>query len=132
MTYRYKIFEDTKLVYVKADGTMRFQDLMEHIETLAKDPGYTSPMKKLLNYLELEKYEVTTRESEIFSKRKQELVNRFMNEKCAIVVPSDLIYGMARHHQAFVDPVRLETDIFRDINEAIRWLEIDPDQDFTL
>ena len=100
---------------------------MDHINELANDPGYIPPMKKLLDYSELKKYEVTTEESVTFSKRKQELSDIFLNEQCAIVVPSDLVFGMARHHQAFLDEEKLHTKIFRDLDEAKAWLEIGQD-----
>ena len=40
-----------------------------------------------------------------------------------------LPYGMARHHQAFLSETDLETNIFRDFQEAKKWLGVDIDDD---
>jgi hypothetical protein len=132
MAYRYKIFDDIKLVYVKADGPLYLKDLMDHIEKLAADPKYIPPMLKLVDYRELEGYGISIRESEIFSQKKQSLSDKFINEKCAFVVSSDLIFGMVRHHQAYLDEDKLSTNIFRDINEAKNWLGIDTDYELSV
>jgi hypothetical protein len=125
MTIKYKIIEDLKLVYVSTDGTLSFDDLMKHIVKLSEDPKYKPPMLKLVNYSNLEKYLLKTEEAEIFSQKKASLTERFLNEKCAFVVSSNLVYGMARHHQAYIDKNKIDTNIFRDLEEATKWLGID-------
>ena len=130
---KYKIFEDLKLVYVEVNDILRFEDLMQHLDELSRDPRYTPPMLKLVNYQNLKKYELSAKESEVFSNRKAALSDRFMHEKCAFVVPSDLGFGMARHHQAFIDENKIQIKIFRDLAEAKKWLEIDiPNEELTI
>jgi hypothetical protein len=127
MSLKYKIFEDIKLVYVKAVDTLEYEELMDHIEKLANDPAYIPPMKKLLDYVDLKKSGLSTRESIDFSKRKQELADRFINEKCAIVTQADYFSGITRYHQAYIDEEKLKTKIFQNIDEAKAWLGIDLD-----
>ena len=90
MTIKHKIIEDLKLVYAVTDGILNFEDLMNHIEDLSKDPKYNSPMLKLVDYRNLKEYGLTTKEAEIFSIKKASLTERFLNEKCAFIVCSDL------------------------------------------
>ena len=125
MTIKHKIIEDLKLVYAVTDGTLNFEDLMNHIEALSKDPNYNSPMLKLVDYRNLKEYGLSTKEAEIFSIKKASLTERFLHEKCAFIVPSDLVFGMIRHHQAFIDENKIDTKIFRDLEEATKWLGID-------
>lgn len=125
MALKYKILEDLKLVYAEAVGTLSFDDLKNHINSLSKDPRYHSPMLKLVDYRKLEEYALTTKEAETFSRIKASLTRRFTKERCAFVVPSDLVFGMIRHHQAFIDEGEIDTEIFRDIDAAKKWLGID-------
>ena len=132
MSLKYKIFEDIKLVYVKAVDELKFEELMAHIETLANDPAYVPPMKKLLDYAELKKSGLTNSESIDFSKRKQELSDRFANEKCAIVTLADFVSGINKYHQAYIDETKLKTMVFENIDDAKAWLGIDPDYELSL
>ena len=124
MSLKYKIIEDCKLVYVVGDDSLNFDELMNHIGELSQDTKYNSPMLKLVDYRNLKKYGLTTDESEIFSIKKASLAERFLHEKCAFIVPSDLGYGMVRHHQAFINEDKIETEIFRELEDAKEWLGI--------
>jgi hypothetical protein len=128
----YKIFEDINLVYVKAVDVLEYEELMDHIEKLANDPAYVPPMKKLIDYVELKKSSLSTSESIAFSKRKQELVDRFLNEKCAIVTQADYFSLVTKYHQGYIDEGKLKTKIFQDIDEAKVWLDIDMDYDLSI
>ncbi len=132
MSLKYKIFEDIKLVYVKASDDLKYEELMAHIEKLANDPAYIPPMKKLLDYVDLKKSGLSNSESIDFSKRKQELSDRFINEKCAIVTREDYFSGIKKYHQAYIDEEKLKTKIFQSIDEAKAWLEIDPDYELKI
>jgi hypothetical protein len=125
MSLKYKIFEDIKLVYVKAVDLLDYDELMDHIEKLANDPAYIPPMKKLLDYVDLKKSSLTNSESIAFSKRKQELSDRFLDEKCAIVTQEDYFSLITKYHQSYIDEEKLKTRIFQNIDEAKVWLDID-------
>lgn len=49
--------------------------------------------------------------------------NRNMG-KLAILVPNDLIFGLARIYQSMSEPCRREIEIFRTIEESLAWLEL--------
>ncbi len=132
MSLEYKIFEDIKLVYVKAFDVLKYEELMDHIEKLANDPAYIPPMKKLLDYVDLKKSGLSTRESIDFSKRKQEMADRFINERCAIVTHADYVSGITKYHQAYIDEKKLKTKVFQNIDEAKEWLGIDPDYELSV
>lgn len=125
MSLKYKIFEDIKLVYVKAVDVLDYDELMDHIEKLANDPAYIPPMKKLLDYVDLKKSSLSNSESIAFSKRKQELSDRFLDEKCAIVTQEDYFSLITKYHQSYIDEEKLKTRIFQNIDEAKVWLDID-------
>ncbi len=49
----------------------------------------------------------------------------FDQSKCAIVGKNDLIFGYARMWEIFSQDTDIDIMVFRDINEAIIWLEMD-------
>lgn len=57
---------------------------------------------------------------------------RLGSGRCAVVVGSEVGYGIMRMHELLCDDVALETFVFRDFPSALRWLGLDaghwPDQ----
>ncbi len=51
----------------------------------------------------------------------------FDKSKCAVVTTDDLVYGMSRMWEILSDDTRLTTEVFRDINDALKWLGLDLD-----
>jgi len=68
-------------------------------------------------------------ESEIFATKKTSLNEVFSGEKCAIVATKDINFGTARVHNALMDRSGIEISVFRDLTQALAWLEIEPDDD---
>lgn len=51
--------------------------------------------------------------------------SRTSNSRGAIVVASDEVYGMARAYASVAQNARTDSRVFREIDEAIDWLEIE-------
>ena len=128
MPLRYKIVEGKKLVYVIGTGMVTFYELMHHIEKLSQDPNYNAPMKKLIDYRQIKYLDLSMQEQEVFAQKKAEFNTSYIGEKCAIVVPTDVGFGIARIHGALMDDSNIDTMVFRDVNEALNWLGIDSDE----
>jgi hypothetical protein len=131
MALKYKIINSKKIVYVIGNGVITFSELIQHIDELAQDPAYTAPMKKLVDYRDIESLNLSMNESEIFAQRKAELDEIFSEEKCAIVTTIDSSFGVARVHDTligFKNP-NIDTMVFRDFIKAQQWLGIALDDD---
>lgn len=129
MALTHNIVSQLKLVYVRCEGIITLNGLMNHIEELAKDPRYIKPMKKLVDFRSVEDVSLSQHEIVDFVDKKAELNKQFGGEQCAIVAPDDSVYEMARIHDALIgikEP-SIETCVFRNIEEALRWLKIRPD-----
>ena len=126
MALRYEINEDIKLVYAIGNGIVSFSELMNHMEVLSKDPRYQAPMRKLVDYRDIESIEISMDESEIFAKKKASLDRVFAGEKCAVVSPSDIGFGMARVHDSLLDneDPNIDFAVFRKFEDALNWLGI--------
>lgn len=124
MPIQYKIFADQKLVYAIGVGKISIEDLLMHLEELARDPAYQPPMKKLVDYRNTPVLALTPEEIRIFTNQKSLHQSKFEGEKCAIVYRSDYDFGMGRVHGATVS-TGIDTGTFHSLSEALNWLKLD-------
>jgi hypothetical protein len=129
MAIEYKIIEDKNLILAKGLGTVKGNDVLIHLVELAADENYISPMKKLVDYRNIDNIMISSEEAIAIAKKKKELSARFKNERCAFISPGDLTYGTSRVHQALIQGIDLNTEVFRNVQEAIDWLEVEIDID---
>ena len=125
MPIKYKIFPDKKIVYALGTGEITFNDLLLHIEELAKDPNYKAPMKKIVGYRNSTLSKLTTEEANKFTNKKSQLKDIFQNEMCAFVTHADLDFGLSRVHGAHIESSNITTNVFRSIEDAFIWLGVE-------
>jgi len=124
MTLNYDILKDEKLVLAKGAGTVTLEEILDHFEALRKDARYQPPMKKLVDYRQVQQFQISVEDEKVLSKKKAAFDQIFYNEKCAIVAPSDLLYGMARMHGALMSEAPVDVEVVRDIRRAVQWLDL--------
>lgn len=124
MPIKYDILSDTKLVMAVGSGVVTANEILEHLYSLAEDQSYTSPMKKLIDYRNVESINISPEEAQLIAQTKTALAKKFAGERCAFVSPGDLTYGTARVHQTLVGGSDIDTQVFRSFEEAIEWLGI--------
>jgi hypothetical protein len=127
MTVTYSFIEKWKLVRVKISDTVTFEQMTAYLKSLSKDPRYRPPMNKLVDFRECLDYALSREEAEKFAALNRDLGPAFKNEKCAIVAPGDLEYGMSRVHEMYTSGSGLNITVFRQLGEALKWLGIAPD-----
>jgi hypothetical protein len=125
MTIEYSFFEELKLVLVRISESVTFGQMTAYLHSLSKDPRYSPPMKKLVDFRECRNYALTREEAEKFAIFNRELSHVFSGEKCAIVAPDDLEFGMSRVHEMYTSGSGLEISVFRRMPDALGWLDID-------
>ena len=125
MTVEYSFIEEWKLVWVNISETVTFEQMTAYLKSLSRDPRYRPPMNKLVDFRECRDYALTREEAEKFAGLNRELSTVFSNEKCAIVAPGDLEYGMSRVHEMYTTGSGLEITVFRQLQDALDWLGID-------
>ena len=129
MPLKYEIIESKKLLYIKGIGAVSFSELMNHVDELCQDPKYKAPMKKLVDYRQIKKLDLSMDEQERFVEKKASVKELFSGEKCAIVAPTDYGFALARVHGALSEGSNRDTSIFRDFNDALTWLDVKLDDD---
>ncbi|MGV7223168.1 MAG: hypothetical protein ACQ9MH_16765 [Nitrospinales bacterium] len=127
MAIEYEIIEDKRLVIAKGSGVVTGNDVISHLETLAADERFVGPMKKIVDYSSIDSIRQSNEEVIIIARKKEALERKFAGEKCAFVSPADLTFGIARVHQALIDSTGINTNVFRRIEEALEWLDVELD-----
>jgi hypothetical protein len=127
MHIEYNIIMDKKLVMAKGSGVITGIDVIRHLEALAVDDRYKAPMKKLVDYRTIDSIRISLEEAYSIAQRKINLARIFRGERCAFVSPGALSYGSSKVHQALVDGAGLNTAVFRRIEDALEWLDVELD-----
>ena len=128
MPIEFNIIEDQKLVVAKGSGVITGIDVIKHLDSLAADDRYQSPMKKIVDYRSIENINISPDEAVKIALKKDTLSKKFRGEKCAFVSPEDATYGSSRVHQSLVDSSDIDTAVFREIGKAINWLNVTLDK----
>ena len=124
MPINYKINKEQRLISAVGSGVITAKDVIDHLESLASDEKYIAPMKKIVDYRNIENIIISQDEATIIASRKKEYIKSFAGEKCAFVSPGDLTFGKSRVHQALVDSADINTHVFRTMEEAKEWLNV--------
>ena len=130
MPIEYEIIESQRLIIAKGSGVITGEEILDHLETLANDYRYISPMKKLVDYRLVDNIAVSTDEQWQIADRKNDLNTKFDGEKCAFISPKDINFGQSQVHQALVEGYNLSTEVFRSVKDALSWLDVMLDDDF--
>ena len=128
MTLEYEFLEKWKLVLVKITGIVTFKEMAGHLTSLSKDPRYVPPMRKLIDLRECLNYSLTREQAEKLAALNRELIHSFKDERCAIVAPGDLAFGMSRAHEMYTSGSGLDIQVFRKLRDALEWLGISSDE----
>ena len=124
MPIEYDIIDDKRLVLAKGSGVISSVDIIEHLYRLAADSRYTAPMKKLVDYRFIEDIQISPEEAQEIAQKKRSYSSTFCGERCAFVSPEDGTYGTSRVHQALSESSNTNTEVFRQIEEALEWLDV--------
>ena len=129
MPIEYDIIEEKKLILAKGHDVVTANDVINHFYSLSADKRYKAPMKKLVDYRTIQSIVISPEEALLIAQRKEEHAKVFAGEKCAFVSPGDLTFGTARVHQALVQHIDINTEVFRSMEEAQEWLDVTLDTD---
>jgi hypothetical protein len=124
MAIEYEIIKEKRLVIAKGSGIVTIDDVMGHLEALV------APMKKLIDYSTIDGIIQSNEEIITIARKKETLKSRFAGEKCAFVSPEDLSFGIARVHEALIENAGIITAVFRRIEDALKWLDVESETNF--
>lgn len=114
----YTIFPESRLVYSRAWDVLTPAVLLAHSRALAGDPRFQPSFAQLSDLRDVT--EVTVSGEDI---REAAEASPFgAGARRAIIVSSDLIFGMTRMYEALRENVSEDLMVFRDVPSALHWL----------
>jgi hypothetical protein len=121
MPVAYKIDMNRKLIHTTCERDLTFAAVMDHLGTLASDPDCPDRLHVLLDLTKVTSTPTTDQLLKVSD------AIGFVREKvrfdsCAIVAPSDVLFGDMRMFEVFTEGKFASMRTFRDIKEAERWL----------
>jgi hypothetical protein len=120
MAWSYEIDPSRRLVHVRVVGILCDQDLVDGDAELRGDPEFDPAYRQLVDLREADGTAVT-------SDGVRELARQpplfFPESRRAIVVASDLGYGMARMFELMRDNKSGEIRVFDSLDDALEWIE---------
>lgn len=119
-------FLDDDFVYVRIEGSASLDDFRVATEEIMKDPRWRAGIKVLFDR---RKGAIPSTSAEIDEHigRVHPVLEAIGPHRVAAVVGTDLDFGMARMFQFKAEAkLNIEYNVFRDLDEACRWLGVDP------
>jgi len=119
-SYRLDLVE--RVVWSRAWGLVRNEELTAHSRALRADPRFQPDFRQVQDLLSVERAEITAA-----GLRELASLNPFgKGARRAVVVGSDELFGLARMHELLRQPDRDELQVFREIGPALAWLGLPP------
>jgi len=117
------IFEDARLVITQAHGAFNRQDLLSNRESLLKERAFDPAFDHLFDLRATERVELSPTDVQQAS-----LIRAFSeSSRRAIVAPRDITFGLSRMYEAHREDIEELIRVFRDMDDALRWLGRDPE-----
>lgn len=125
MPFSYAIDKIRGLVSISARGEITTAEALATFDRIIADPDFREGMKILSDHRELETV-VSPAFVRAWIGRIAEEGELFVGSRAALVESSMVRYGMARMASMLAETTPLDLRVFRNIDQARRWLESDP------
>ncbi len=127
MPLSYKIHADLGLIVTRYVGVVTTDEFVEMFQSIMGDPEHRHGFSVLADLQELEDFKA----SGDALRRASELIRRFYggrseSMRTAAIAPRDSVYGLARMYSAYTDPDSEKVNVFRDADEAMQSLGLEP------
>jgi hypothetical protein len=121
MPISHRIDRDLGVVYLYVTGRVQPVDQSRHLKSLLADPDFRAGLHYLVDWRDGDESN-TSEEVRMMADAVRRESDRLAESRFAIVVRSDVQYGLTRVFAAFVGDAPLEFRTFRKIDDACRWL----------
>jgi hypothetical protein len=121
MPVRYQIDKPNELIRTECIGDVTLEEVVNHFQVLTQDPLCPNHLDVLLDLTEQTSLPESDQLREVTAAIRR--VQRWVRfGACAIVAPTDALYGMLRMFQVFTEDLFREAQVFRSIGDAEAWL----------
>lgn len=121
MPASYLIDQHRSLVFSRGWGVFTDEELLWHAETLRADPRFDPGFRQIVNFLDLTDVRVSPEGVRTIAQ-----INPFHTDsRRAVVVPSDLVFGLTRMFEAHSNSRPDQFRVFRTLEPAFEWVGLD-------
>ncbi|MCB2227734.1 MAG: hypothetical protein KQH53_13730 [Desulfarculaceae bacterium] len=103
---------------------LSIEELICHLRELAADEHYVPPMKKIVDFTDLEDAPMPAYSMDDFVRLGSFYENELGGEHCVFVTPSDFSFGMARLFEAYMSDADIKVKVVRTLENALELLGI--------
>ncbi len=128
MPFEFRIVQDLRLRLVTASGTIEDQGLVETFESHWHLPEYDTSLNVLYDFRRLSEVEASTATVQDLAELSLTVHRDPTGAKTALVAPVDVVYGVNRMYQAFVEQSPNPLEVFREIADALEWVGVPEDR----
>ncbi|HLA90041.1 MAG TPA: hypothetical protein VJL28_06395 [Gemmatimonadaceae bacterium] len=114
------------VIYTTAQGVVTDADILAHKDAMVRHPDFRPGMRQLSDARLIERLDVSTAGVSLFAAHDGLHASDLGAHQIAIVVGTDEVFGMARMYQSVTEANLPGVQIFRDMDEARRWLGLAP------
>ena len=122
MPIRYRIDVEAGLVFVRGEGEIVLPDLEAYSAGVVRDPLYRAGMHELVDFRGVSPRGLTTQDLEKFRDVNRSLADRLAPARLALLVDTEVGYGLGRMFAALSEDSKIETRVFRDEDDALAWV----------
>lgn len=125
MPIRNEIDTEKNLIIRTVSGTLTSAEVLNAFNDSLGDKSFVKDMHVIWDISNAEMHQITVDAmNTVVEHIKTHLNNRGSKYKIAIIATEDLNFGISRMFATYGGDLPLPIGIYRDINEAYRWLEI--------
>ncbi len=124
MPISYRIDKQRRLVLTTATGVLTDEELLDHKRALIVDPEFEPGMRELSDTRTIERLSVTPAGVRKMVALDQDHADRLGDYRLAIVALADASFGTARMYQMLTEANVQNIGVFRQMEEAEKWLEL--------
>jgi len=118
MPVDYRISVPHHLVISRAWGVMSDQEMFAHARKVAADPTFRPDMRQVADLRHVTRFGLDSASVDTLVR-----LNPFgPGARRALLVGSDVAFGMARMYQLTREPAPDDVAVFREVHEALAWL----------
>lgn len=120
-----------QMAEVRITGRLVVEEMARHAAAFVEHPDFVPGMPALFDLRKLDFSSVRPAESQAVAQVNRRLAARRGTARVALVVDTDLGYGVSRMHEVLGKAPNLQVRVFRDMLEARHWVlgPFTPDED---
>ncbi len=123
MPIEFRILGDARRILTRCFGHLEGVHLLEYYRSLTADPLYDPTFDELFDLSDVDEVDVTSNDLRKLSHATRVGGRQGRGVRVAIVAPEDLEFGLSRMYEAFQAESANEMRVFRDPDEATKWID---------